>query len=94
MINRILYFFGYAPIHLKTEYKTVVINELVNFDVLKSEKEFEITINNMSDTYYKNLIKREILNEVEKKIEWNVTCCELPGQKRRIHGKLLIGKTQ
>lgn len=86
--NKLMYYFGYAPIELKTEYKTVVFNKELDFEVIKSVKRFE---NKDHKQFYKNEIKSEILSEVERKIEWFVYENEF-GNFIEVEARLYIGK--
>ncbi len=88
IIDRILYFFGYAPIYLKTEYKTVIINKDMNFNEIRVVRELDHLSH---EQYARNEMRRDIVKEVEKLIEWQVTCMEFPNEKRKINARLFIG---
>jgi hypothetical protein len=92
LIDKILYFFGYAPILLRTEYKTVVVNLDFDVDILRVQKEippFQIG----SNTHMKNQIEREMFEEIRKRIEWS-NRTKLETEDTIIVAELCIAKTK
>lgn len=66
-IDKILYFFGYAPIELKTIYKNVIISKHIEFDKLQIERTLDYTNNK---DYSLEICESELLEEVKKRIEY------------------------
>lgn len=70
MIDKLLYFFGYAPVKISHEVRYHYVNKEPELNIIREVKDVEFTY--MTQPYYRETLERKAIQDIKVKILENL----------------------
>lgn len=70
MIDKLLYFFGYAPVKISHEVRHHYVNKEPELNIIREVKDVEFTY--MTQPYYRETLERKAIQDIKVKILENL----------------------